>query len=73
MAIVTIECDGDQTVHDEAARIRRMLAELGLAPVSIGPGTVRNLKLTFPVEFKTEEEAARFLGAVANKLPRRSA
>jgi hypothetical protein len=71
MAIVTLECDGDHSVHDEALRIRQMLAEAGLVPVSISPGTVRNLKLSFAVEFKTDEEAARFRGAAANGPRRR--
>ncbi len=70
MAIVTVECGGDHSVHDEVLRIRQTLAELGLAPVSIGPGTVEYLKLTFAVQFKTDDEAERFRAAIADNPTR---
>jgi hypothetical protein len=69
MAIVTIECGGEQSVHDEVLRIRQLLATHGLVPVSIGPGTIRNLKLSFAVEFRSGEDAERFRAAVAGTPP----
>jgi len=72
MAIVFIKCDGDHSVHAETLRIRELLTELGLVPVAIGPGTARNLKLSFAVELKTDAEAKRLQAALGDSPQYRS-